>query len=377
MEIGELKQLTLDLLPENLFLFDGKGRILYTNRAFCARFPGDEGGDFGRAVGCEHALAGAACGSGAPCGYCKLKAMVEACARRRESSVQKFALGLGRAGEERAVTFRASVSPIGEDYGVCLLEDFSETAEERDADADSKYFARDLQKAKDIQARLLPNPMDVFSLCDFIYLYQQQYRVGGDFFDIYKIDDHTFGAYIADVSGSGVSGGFITVFLSDNMDKTDKSPARALSHLNEKFRELDMGEESSITIFAMVFDKNMGTIRYCNGGHNQPAILKRGSEIRTFECDGAPISNWGLDFTYKDYALQYRRGDKLVLFTDGVADIKNSEGEPFGVERICEAVAECPDEMNIILNHLGSEVKDFYGKERVTDDLTILVLDLK
>ena len=165
--------------------------------------------------------------------------------------------------------------------------------------------------------------------------------------------------------------------MSDNLDKTTKSPARALYRLNEKFKDLDMGEESYITIFAMVFDKEMGTIRYCNGGHNQPAILKRGEDIRTFECDGAPISNWGIDFCYKDYALQYRKGDKLVLYTDGVADIKNSEGEPFGLERIVESVREAPNDMNLILNHLAGDVKDFYGKEKVTDDITLLVLDLK
>ena len=377
MEFEDLKQRALELLPEHVFLFDAAGRVVYGNEAFRNRFPNEPGGDLGKAIGCEHAWAGCRCGEGKSCPHCKLFAMVSDCARAGTASSHRFSLGVGKPGEERAITFRASVRKLDERFGVCVLEDVTDLPQTDGESEQTRYFARDLQKAKDIQARLLPNPMDVFSLCDFIYLYQQQYRVGGDFFDIYKIDDHTFGAYIADVSGSGVSGGFITVFLSDNMDKTDKSPARALAHLNEKFRELDMGEESYITIFAMVFDKNMGTIRYCNGGHNQPAVLKRGSEIRTFECEGAPISNWGIDFEYKDYALQYRKGDKLVLFTDGVADIQNSEGEAFGIDRICEAVSEAPDEMNIILNHLGSKLKDFYGKEKVTDDITILVLDLK
>lgn len=376
MELERLKQIALDHLPVSLFVFDRELRVSYVNCAFEQNFSSSCRNTVGGAIGCARATAGFPCGEDPDCSLCKLRGLLTRCVEQGSARTEQFSHLLGP--DARQQTFRATASPLREDYYVCLLEDVSDMQVRMTAaETETRHLARDIEKAQDIQSRLLPSPLDVFSLCDFIYLYQQQFRVGGDFFDIYKIDDHTFGAYIADVSGSGVSGGLITVFLSDNLDKTTKSPARALYRLNEKFRDLDMGEESYITIFAMVFDKSMGTIRYCNGGHNQPAILKRGSEIRTFECDGAPISNWGIDFQYKDYALQYRKGDKLVLYTDGVADIKNSEGEPFGLDRIVESVREAPDDMNLILNHLAGDVKDFYGKEKVTDDITLLVLDLK
>lgn len=376
MELERLKQMALDHLPVSVFVFDRELRVSYVNRTFERNFSPHCPDTVGNAVGCARARAGEPCGEGPRCSLCKLRGLLTSCVSQGDSRTEKVSQVVGE--HARALTYRATAAPLPEDFFICLLEDISDIQGRMDeAATESRQLVRDIEKAQDIQSRLLPNPMDVFSLCDFIYLYQQQYRVGGDFFDIYKIDDHTFGAYIADVSGSGVSGGLITVFLSDNLDKTTKSPARALYRLNEKFKDLDMGEESYITIFAMVFDKEMGTIRYCNGGHNQPAILKRGEEIRTFECDGAPISNWGIDFRYKDYALQYRKGDKLVLYTDGVADIKNSEGEPFGLERIVESVREAPNDMNLILNHLAGDVKDFYGKEKVTDDITLLVLDLK
>ena len=376
MDLERLKQKALDNLPIGLFLFDRALRVCYFNRAFERIFSPSCPDSVGRAVDCVHAREGKCCGESQACSLCKLRALLLSCAESGETRTEKISQSVGET--SKTLTFRATASPIGEGDFVCMLEDISDVQGRMDlAVSETRQFARDLEKAQDIQSRLLPSPMDVFSLCDFTYVYRQQYRVGGDFFDVYKIDDHTFGAYIADVSGAGVSGGLITVFLSDNLDKTTKSPAHALTRLNEKFRELDMGEESYITIFSMVFDKSMGTIRYCNGGHNQPAILKRGNEIRTFECDGAPVCNWGIDFRYKDYALQYRKGDKLVLYTDGVADIKNSEGEPFGQARIVESVRNAPDDMNLVLNRLAGDVKDFYGKEKVTDDITFLVLDLK
>jgi len=238
-----------------------------------------------------------------------------------------------------------------------------------------KFYIHDLQRAKSIQGNFLPSPIDTFPLVDFEYFYTQQFGVGGDFFDVYKIDEHCFGVYIADVSGAGVSGSLLTIFLQENFDKKEKSPARALANLRTKYQKLSLGEESYITIFSMVFDIKNKTFYFCNGGHNQRSLLKEQNSLLCISCSGQPIGNWNMQYEYADHFGTFEKGDKLVLFTDGFADMKNVKGEHYG-ERLAEAVMKSPSGLREMLNFIANDFVSFCGKEKLTDDFTLLVLDI-
>ena len=201
--------------------------------------------------------------------------------------------------------------------------------------------------------------------------------MGGDFFDVYPIDDHTFGLYIADVSGAGMSGGMLTVFLKDHYDRTLHSPAAALTKLCDKFNEHKIAEESYITMFSLVADVSAHKLRYCNAGHNQPMFLKRHHEVIDFFTAGKPVCNWyDAETKYKDSSVSYEPGDILALFTDGIADMKGKRGQVYGEDGI-RALLHQSESIQGIMDKVRKSLNAFKGGEDGEDDLTLLLVELR
>lgn len=380
MDICEKKGKALDVLPESVFLFDGNLNVLYCNYAFENRF-GSKCGRFsavGEGINCWNYLNSGCCGQGVSCAGCDLRDILKKCVGdggelTRLRTVKTLVTHFGK----EDVDLQLSVRPIEDGCYLCVITDAVE-ADEGLEEAKRRHtkLIKDLAKAQSIQSSFLPDKYALRNLCDFTYFYRQEFQVGGDFFDIYPIDEHTYGCYIADVSGSGMSGGMLTVFLRDNFDKTLESPAQALSLLGRRFNELKIAEESYITIFSIVVNRELNRLTYCNAGHNQPMFYRRQSgEVLSCFTEGKPICNWYEGSDYEDSYIEFNRGDTFALFTDGIPDLTNTKGGVYGEERIRKLMERNLDIYRTLREAQQSLITFNHGRSELSDDLTLLLVE--
>jgi sigma-B regulation protein RsbU (phosphoserine phosphatase) len=218
-------------------------------------------------------------------------------------------------------------------------------------------FNKDLQISRKMQYNLLPKEI-TNSKIKFDYIYKPSEMIGGDFFDIFDIDETHIGIYVADVSGHGVPASMLTMFLRQTIKKDELSPAQVLNQLYKKYKKINFDFEQYITMFYSVIDTDAGTIRYANAGHHTvPLIFSEGNErVNYLEARGIPISSWMDKVEYEEHMIQVKPGDMLLFYTDGIIENSNLSGERYGASRLEKFMAD--NYQNDIADTKGSFIKN-------------------
>ena len=240
----------------------------------------------------------------------------------------------------------------------------------------------DLSMARKLQCSLLPKefPEDRVK---FSFLYNPCEALGGDFLDIFKIDDAHLGLYVADVSGHGVPASMLTVFLRSAFNKKLLSPAEALRELFMEFNRNDLDDDLYITVFYSIFDLEKMTMVYSNAGHNVSPIIFNNADKNIPELlwlPGIPISRWVESPEYKDGFVKLNAGDKLFFYTDGIIEVRNHENEQFGEDRLLNLLLSSDRDPAGTLNAIFAAACEFTGFGEITkilDDITIALLEVK
>ena len=344
----------LNLIPTAAIVVDKNFRVVFANRAFREFFRTDcERGTLKRAIGCGEL---SPCGKGEKCAFCPMRALFcEAIAGKGLA----FRLVVLRNAEGENVPLRVKVQPLGK-YYLGVVDSSYETE-----------IAREMYSAQDIQQRLLP-PAVPFGGVPYSFMFEPCREIGGDLPDVYLQGGCTMGL-LADVSGKGISAGMLSAFVKAGWDRSERSPARAIRGLTDKFLELNLDERSYITAAAVRIDAARHMLTYCFAGHNAPMLLKSGDGIAEIEGSTPPVSNWIPGFCYEDAEMPYAAGDILVLITDGVTESKSPLGEQFGVERV-EGILARAENAERFIERLKSALKDFCGT--FDDDISAIAFDL-
>jgi hypothetical protein len=347
----------IDNLPTAVIVVDQNLKTVFTNTTFKALFSTKLGkGNLGKTINC--------CGTSKRCPYSDcakncpfVSAFEDSFLSNREVSRRVY-LKIGDEVTQREVSFSIKVTPLG--GGLCLgvIDDALELE-----------IARELQTAKNIQQRLLPAGKWAGSK-RYSYMYIPCRDIGGDLPEVFTVGNSACGV-IADVSGKGISAGMLTAFVKAAYDKTAYSPAQAITSLSAKFSELNLDERSYITVAAARIDES--TITYSMAGHNVPILLKSDGGITRIMLNSPPVSNWFENPAYFEDTIPYKRGDILVLLTDGVTESKNQKGEMFGVDGAIKTLSYSKSSEDFIKN-LEANLKSFCGN--LTDDITAIAFDL-
>lgn len=243
----------------------------------------------------------------------------------------------------------------------------------------NKKLQEDLNIAKKLQCRLLPKQSPENRL-NFSYIYQPCEKLGGDFIDLFKIDENHTGIYIADVSGHGVSASMLTVFLRSSINKKTLSPAQALGELYRDFNNNSFDPDLYITIFYAIVDLKEKTLAYANAGLNVCPILFNQSRFELLRSPGIPISNWVEQPDYADRKVSLQKADRIFLYTDGIIEIKNSMDEQFGEDRLLELLLSNVSLPSGILNGIIESARSFAGAHdfsQISDDITMALLEME
>lgn len=240
----------------------------------------------------------------------------------------------------------------------------------------------DLRMARRLQCSMLPKnfPEDRVA---FSYIYNSCEALGGDFLDIFKIGENHLGLYVADVSGHGVPASMLTVFLRSTLNKKLMSPAEALNELFLDFNNSNFGDDLYITVFYAIINLEKKTMVYSNAGHNACPVIFRSSRGNPFELlrhPGIPISHWVESPGYKDGFAHLNSGDRLFLYTDGIMEMRNSENEQFGEDRLLNLLLANNRDPVGTLNAIFAAACEFAGvadTEKILDDVTMALLEVK
>lgn len=347
----------LDGLKIAVVAADQNLKVTYANPAFRALFFAGSGlGSLGKLTNCaecERCFGAEGCRGCAPAA-----AFEDAFLSNREVS-RRIYQRVKSGNSVHGVTYTLTVKPIG--GGLCMG-----TVD----DAYELEIARELQTAKSIQQRLLPAGKWAAGK-RYSYLYIPCRDIGGDLPDVYERDGCAYGM-IADVSGKGVAAGMLSAFVKAAFDKTAYSPAQAISNLNEKFRELNLDEKNYVTVAAVKIDGQ--NITYSMAGHNVPILLKTEGGVTRIMLNSPPVSNWFDRTNYFDDVISYKKGDILVLLTDGVTERRGSHGEMFGVDGAIKTLSYSKTADDFIKN-LERALRDF-SPTPLNDDITAVAFDL-
>ena len=232
----------------------------------------------------------------------------------------------------------------------------------------------DLELAAQIQKGLLP-PQDLaFSGWEISYHYQPAGMVSGDYCDVIKDDGH-LNFIMADVSGKGVA----AAMLASNLRAVFRSliPLRLsieelMVRANRLFHESALPHQYATLVFGRT--SNRGELELANAGH-LPVLLAGKSGVTMFESECKPLG------FFSDERVHVARtnlspGDTVILYTDGVSEANNADGEEYGVEALRKLIAEQPPSFcpAALVKVLKQQLAQFRGTEERADDETLLAI---
>jgi sigma-B regulation protein RsbU (phosphoserine phosphatase) len=239
----------------------------------------------------------------------------------------------------------------------------------------------DLEIARDIQRILLPAEAPAINGFQISGINVPARQVSGDYFDYIRVDDERLGVAIADVSGKGVPASLIMAICRSVLRSEaarNPSPADVLRKVNRQLYP-DIKEDMFISMAYLILDHERDGIMLARAGHDAPLLYKRRSQSVT------PVKSPGMvlgidsgnvfDRITSDFAVPLKRDDCLVLYTDGVTEALNTEGDEFGLERTIESVrASATDGARAIVKRVIDDVRNFTGSHPQNDDITLIAI---
>ena len=242
----------------------------------------------------------------------------------------------------------------------------------------------DLAVAGEIQQAILPRIFppfpDVEDQLDLSALMIPAKDVGGDFYDFFRIDEDHIGMVVADVSGKGVPAA-IFMAVSRTVLRTiglqGGTPGSCMTQSNEMLSKESV-KSMFVTVFYAIYNVRTGELKYCNGGHNAPYILKADGEVQTLTGTTNCIVGVVDGYEYKDNLTTLNIGDTLVLYTDGVNEAFNPAFEEYGDSRLENALRQQKEkDCKQLTEALLEDVRTFAAGAPQSDDITIMSLKRK
>lgn len=249
--------------------------------------------------------------------------------------------------------------------------------------AEKERIGAELQVATQIQADMLPGIFPPFLDREEFDIYATMSpakEVGGDFYDFFMVDDTHLAMVMADVSGKGVPAALFMVIgktLIKDHTKSGIPLGEVFTEVNRLLCESNK-EGLFITAFECVLDLKTGSMVYVNAGHEPPFIARYDETYKKYSVTPQFVLAGYDDMTYQHGKLQMAPGDRIFLFTDGITDAADAEGQLYGMERLsrtlCANAAKKPQEL---LEAVRQDIDRFVGDEEQFDDITMLGLEFK
>lgn len=242
-------------------------------------------------------------------------------------------------------------------------------AQQRLVEVDSE-----MATARRIQMATLPRANPKLAGMEVASVYTPASDVAGDFYDFLELENGCLGVFIADVSGHGVPAALVASMLKialATQSENASSPARILSALNTLF--CGRLERQFITAAYIHVDPTEGTLVAASAGHPPPILRHANATAEELIAAGVVLGRFR-DATYAEVMRPFPSGDTLVLYTDGVTEAMNRNGEMFGDERLRVTIANDGGTAADLAMTIVNEVAEWRGVTSAPDDDVTLIV---
>ncbi|MEM7442336.1 MAG: PP2C family protein-serine/threonine phosphatase [Pseudomonadota bacterium] len=236
---------------------------------------------------------------------------------------------------------------------------------------------QELEVARRMQQNILPRSFPELSEFTIAAQMRPAREVGGDFYDVFQLDDERIGIAIADVSGKGVPAAFfmlITRTLLKALALEELGPARTVARLNELL-SAENEDMMFVTLFYAELEPAKRQLTYTNCGHNEPILVSTNEDAKPLATtDGVALAVFE-NLSFDERQITMTPGERLVLFTDGVTEAFDEGGEMFSDDRLLNLLSKNGEhDASTLLADILSAVDRFSGEAPQSDDITVIVL---
>jgi serine phosphatase RsbU (regulator of sigma subunit) len=238
---------------------------------------------------------------------------------------------------------------------------------------------QELELAQRIQASFLPQTLPQVPRVRFTVHYALHGRVGGDFYDVFRLDERHVGLYVADAMGHGVPASLLTIFVKKGVKTKEVfgqqyrllPPDEVLARLNRDLIDQQLSEHPFITMVYALLNHQDGTLQFARAGHPYPLYVPREGALQLWRQEGLLLGVLEARFPSQTHRL--RPGDKVLLYSDGV-DHAAFEGHAPGSDSL---VACAERHRHLPVQELVARLtRDLFGASAQADDLTLLGLEI-
>ncbi|MEY2469791.1 MAG: phosphoserine phosphatase RsbU/P, partial [Actinomycetota bacterium] len=219
-----------------------------------------------------------------------------------------------------------------------------------------------------------PAPPSVPGLDVAAAYHPAQGEVGGDFYDVFEVADGDWCIVIGDVSGKGTGAAIVTSAARHAVRSSalrEPVPSGLLTALNAVLVAHTTSRFCTVALLRLQRANDAWVATMTSGGHPYPLLVRQGTATRM----GKPGSLLGMfdDVTFHDVSIKLAVGDALVIYTDGVIEARNGDGELFGEDRLHDAIVGASGSAQAILDAVVTRVLEFQG-DRPSDDIALVVI---
>jgi len=267
------------------------------------------------------------------------------------------------------------------------LHDISDIKKEREelkngkekAEAVSKKITAELEVARGIQQELYPQSIDEIDGLHIRAELKQARQIGGDYYDIFKINDHEMAFLVADVAGHDIAAAFIVGMAKISFQAHSavfSSPKEIFKRVNADMCKV-VAKDRYLSAFMAVVNSHTRTLRYCSAGHFPQYLYHyKNRSVEELRTKGMFIGSFEEDW-YEEKQLQLEIGDKILLFTDGIFENTNENNEQFGRRRFRDVVQDngwysCVQLHDMVMR----EQNKFCGDKKAEDDRCLLTIEI-
>lgn len=389
-ESNEFLNALIDNINSAVFLVDKSLRIHQVNGALKVLFGKSEdnllGELCGNALGCAFAVReNNPCGHTSHCGQCELRrAAGRALTQRVPSHKQKLVREFFIQAEPVLKHLEYTIKHLdfeGQEMVLVIVDDVTESELQKlKLMEKQKRLDDDLRAAAGIQQSLLPRVIPNLESLEIAWKFLPCDLIGGDIFNVFRLDEEHLGCYMLDVSGHGVPSALVTVSVSQALrpsapDFAVISPAEICKSLDEEYPFERFN--NFFTIVYMVINFREGYCLYTNAGHPAPVLLRSDGSMELL-LEGGPIIGLGGVTSFAEGRKELRYGDKIIFYTDGLIEHRNESGEFYSQDRLFHKLQELQGcSLEEILSGLLQSVMDFGGESRLRDDVSLLGIGFK
>jgi sigma-B regulation protein RsbU (phosphoserine phosphatase) len=248
----------------------------------------------------------------------------------------------------------------------------------------NQKMKKELEAAASIQRSLLPQEISNLDGYDIQWHFQPSSMLGGDMLDVIRVNENVTGFYVLDVSGHGTQAAMLSVaichqitnILTSPLVSEDKNcqvsiPATLIKKLVKRYGDLLSKTGQYFTILIGSLDHTTGAVRYVRAGHPSPVHIQNTQEINPLMDDGGLPIGMFEEAEYQQKEVLLEKGDRFLIYTDGLTEAKNEEGEELGEEGLIKYLKENDFSLDC-KECLVSMSSDWQQKDEFDDDVTLL-----